>query len=77
MENIYQVVYVGNTEYLTYEELQEKYEITGFNENSWNREELQGEPKLAGILGPMYNGMKDGKVVIRYESQKAYNLLSV
>lgn len=41
------------------------------------REELKGMPKLSGLLGPMWGGTKDGLPVIRYESKRAYNLLSV
>lgn len=45
--------------------------IYGYNDNPRQREELQGEPLLLGLAGPMYNGIRniDGKeyVVIRYE----------
>lgn len=35
--------------------------------NDTDREELQGQPKLLGLAGPMYNGEIDGLPVIRYE----------
>lgn len=35
--------------------------------NDTGREELQGQPKLFGLTGPMYNGEIDGLPVIRYE----------
>lgn len=47
--------------------------IYGYNENPSHREELQGQPLLLGLSGPMYNGMgmlkKSGEkvAVIRYE----------
>lgn len=45
--------------------------ICGYNDNPRQREELQGEPLLLGLAGPMYNGNRtiNGKeyVVIRYE----------
>lgn len=66
------------SENLTLAELKEKHTITGLNFNSRTRAELQGQPKIDGFLGPMYNGTTgDGKVVIRYESQRVYNALSV
>ncbi|WP_341323451.1 hypothetical protein NSQ62_08230 [Solibacillus sp. FSL H8-0523] len=40
------------------------------------RKELQGQPILEGLLGAMYDGMQNGKHVIRYESQKVYDMLS-
>ena len=47
--------------------------IYGYNENPSHREELQGQPLLLGLAGPMYNGIgmlkKSGEkvAVIRYE----------
>lgn len=35
--------------------------------NDTGREELQGQPKLLGLAGPMYNGEIDGLPVIHYE----------
>ena len=50
----------------------DKYDIVGTNENPNSRPELQGQPKLRGFLGPMY----DGNGVVRYETQTAYNIYS-
>ena len=52
--------------------------IYGYNENPAHREELQGQPKLLGYNGPMFNGY--GKLastgetvaIIRYEIPKFY-----
>lgn len=47
--------------------------IYGYNKNLSHREELQGQPLLLGLAGPMYNGMgilkNSGEkvAVIRYE----------
>lgn len=46
--------------------------IQGYNTNHRQRAELQGQPKLAGFCGPMW----DGNGVIRYESTEAYRSLS-
>ena len=40
------------------------------------RQELQDEPKIEGLCGPMYDGEKDGAPVIRYEDQETFNYLS-
>ena len=45
--------------------------ITGYLNNSRNRAELQGQPKLSGFNGPMWNGGP-----IRYEDSAAYADLS-
>lgn len=36
------------------------------------RYELILQPKLLGLMGPFYNGIKDGCVVIRYEMPDRY-----
>lgn len=47
--------------------------ITGYNNKPWQREELQNQPILKGLAGPMYNGTAYLKstgeevTVIRYE----------
>ena len=40
------------------------------------REELKNQLQFKGYLGPMWNGVRDGKGVIRYETQEVYNALS-
>jgi hypothetical protein len=73
MENVYQVVSnEKGTRYFNYSGLTLNFKVVGYNRNTHNREELQGQPKLAGLNGPMYNGTKDGKVVIRYETPAHY-----
>jgi hypothetical protein len=52
-------------------------EVYGFNSNPRNRAELQGQPKITGLCGPMYDGERNGVPVIRYEDQEAYNRLSI
>lgn len=47
------------------------FEMTGNYSNPRTREEMQGAPKFAGLLGPMFDGD-----AIRYESQEVYNALS-
>lgn len=47
--------------------------VWGYNYNDSQRDELQGQPLLLGLNGPMYNGKKvlestgEEVVVIRYE----------
>lgn len=49
-------------------------ELTG--ENTGRRKELQKQLQFKGYLGPMWNGTKDGKAIIRYETQEVYDMLS-
>jgi hypothetical protein len=46
-------------------------EVLGEHKSKSTRPELQGQPKLKGFCGPMWD---DG--CIRYEDQKSYNILS-
>lgn len=52
--------------------------IKGYNYNPYHREELQGQPILKGLNGPMYNGTairaSNGEkvTVIRYEIPSKY-----
>lgn len=47
--------------------------VWGYNYNDGQRDELQGQPLLLGLNGPMYNGKKvlestgEEVVIIRYE----------
>lgn len=51
--------------------------IHGLNSsNRRQRIELHGQPIIQGLLGPMYNGTKDGQAVIRYEDAATYDALS-
>lgn len=41
-----------------------------------SREELDNQPKLDGYVGPMMDGWRNHKMVLRYETQEIYNRLS-
>ena len=61
----------------TVEELTDKYKQVGLTEGSWLKKELQGQPRLEGLIGAMYDGKTlDGKHVIRYETEEVYEMLS-
>ena len=51
--------------------------ITGTEKRTNLRPCLQGQPKIAGMIGPCYGGDDNGIPVIRYEDQATYNALSV
>lgn len=52
--------------------------VTGTNHNPRNRTELQGQPKLAGFIGPCWGGTTDrGEPIIRYEDTETYAALSI
>lgn len=38
--------------------------------------ELQGQPRLTGLMGPMFDGFQNGEAVIRYEDRETNDLLS-
>lgn len=70
---IYQVASNEGSYYYDEIELTDKYEVTGFHTSKITRSELYGEYKLNGLVGPMYNGIENGKVVIRYETPSHYS----
>lgn len=78
MGYIYRLVSSGGVkEYETVEELRKDFNIIGWSpEDGSRREELWEQPILEGFVGPMYDGTKDGKAVIRYETPEVYELLS-
>lgn len=47
------------------------FALSGINSNPRQREELQGQPRFAGLNGPMWDGD-----AIRYEDPEAYARLS-
>jgi hypothetical protein len=47
--------------------------VNGFDANKSQREELQGQPKLVGFCGPMWNGNN----TIRYEDTETYKQISM
>ena len=76
-ERIYRLVsHVDGTKDLTKKELFDQFDVDGYKAVTDYTTVLQGEPYVSGFLGPMYDGVEDGKYVIRYETQQAYNLLS-
>ena len=51
-------------------------EITGTETRTRLRPELQGQPKIAGFLGPFWGGLsKTGDAIIRYEDEGTYSAL--
>lgn len=58
------------------EELLKVYEQAGTLSDNLRRLELQGQPRLEGLYGPMYDGEENGAAVIRYESPEVYRILS-
>jgi hypothetical protein len=70
--NIYEVVTNESITHYDEVEVTDVYEVTGFHTRKGTRQELYGEYKLAGLNGPMYGGVKDGKTVIRYETPAHY-----
>lgn len=63
--------------YQTAADLTAVYTQTGTLSDTVRRRELQGQPYIKGLCGPMYDGTdKDGRPVIRYETQELYDILS-
>lgn len=59
------------------EELKFAYPCTGEFHSVSCRAELQGAPILKNFCGPMYDGEDgQGRAIIRYESQRVYDILS-
>ena len=58
------------------EDLLKVYEQAGTLRDNLRRLELQGQPRLEGLYGPMYDGEENGAAVIRYESPEVYRILS-
>ena len=84
LEFIYELVggeYAG-----TYNEVESLPCFSGKYSRDWSKEraaggfvsrpELDNKPELDGYLGPMMNGYRDGKMVLRYETQEVYDALS-
>lgn len=76
MSNIYRLVAKSGVKDLTLEELKKNEEIDGKEDRTNLKKELQGQPKVRGFLGPMWDGTLDGKNVIRYETQEVYDIMS-
>lgn len=53
------------------------HEMCGVNTNPSQRQELQGELRFKGLMGPMYDGpTADGGCTIRYEDAESNDRLS-
>lgn len=77
MERVYLVVSTdGATYYNGIEDLKRHFEIVGELRDSIRRAELQGAPRINGLCGPMYDGERDGKACIRYETREAHEIYS-
>jgi hypothetical protein len=50
--------------------------VVRINTNRRNRAELQGQPVISGLCGPMYDGEMGGVPVIRYEGSASNDILS-
>lgn len=76
LENGNKCVYDTSSEIKNAEQF--KSLIYDYNENERQREELQGQPKLLGLNGPMFGGFAELKstgetvVIIRYEKPSKY-----
>lgn len=68
IEFIYQVVAADGIKWYTLEQLKNNFKIIGRNNNNVNKIELQNQPILFDLVGPIFNGYKNGRAVIRYEA---------
>lgn len=73
---IYQISSSEGTHYFSYEEIQNKFVITGNNKRKSSRLELQNQPIISGH-SPMWGGYHNGKGVIRYEFSGELQVLLV
>jgi hypothetical protein len=78
MEAIYRVVGKGPGHAMYQEEFEEIFakDFDGIENGSHLRECLQGQPKIKGLCGPMYDGEHMGYPVVRYESWAVYDMMS-
>lgn len=78
MEAIYRVVGKGPGHAMYWEEFEEIFakDFDGVEQSSYLRECLQGQPKIKGLCGPMYDGEHMGYPVVRYESWAVYDMMS-
>lgn len=77
MEFTYVVVTMEGAQEMSREELENNYKVDGFLVRKSAREELQGQPTIFDLCGPMYDGeTKEGAARIRYETWDVYNMMS-
>ncbi len=63
----------GTVVFDSVEDLCAKFTATSIEESLSVREALRGQPRLKGLIGPMYNGRIGDVLQIRYESQRVYD----
>lgn len=73
---VYQVVGGEFAGTYTREEVEELPCFSGDYTEEGSRPKLNNQPVLDGYLSPMVDGWKDNKVVIRYETQEVYDMMS-
>ena len=59
------------------EKFQNNYKFSDVYFNPAARSELQGQPIIFGLYGPMYNGEQNGVSIIRYETKDVYENMSI
>jgi hypothetical protein len=79
---IYRVVQLSGgrlfaTDYKDRAALSLVHKLAGVEHGTHLRKELQGEPRLVDFIGPRHGGLGyQGRYIVRYESQAAYDILS-
>jgi len=75
---VYQVVGEGGSQtvYPSVELLTKVYHQIGVVTRTSVRSELQGQPKLQGLAGPMWGGEKGNIITIRYEAPEVYRAMT-
>ena len=78
MEMIYRVVGAGAGNDMSWPQFEVSFgmDFDGIEDGSYLRECLQGQPKIKGLCGPMYDGEINGRPVIRYETWSVYDMMS-
>ena len=78
MEMVYRVVGAGAGKDMSWPQFEVSFgmDFDGIEDGSYLRECLQGQPKIKGLCGPMYDGEINGRPVIRYETWSVYDMMS-
>ena len=78
MEMVYRVVGAGAGNDMSWPQFEVSFgmDFDGIEDGSYLRECLQGQPKIKGLCGPMYDGEINGRPVIRYETWSVYDMMS-
>ena len=76
-KKVYEVARVGGTEkFGVQSEFLKEFEMVSRHSSPNTRRELQGEPQVRGLYGPMYGGKAGDSTVIRYETPELYRMMS-